>query len=82
MCGRESMACNLSGRHPRPCAEDLTTSNKIKVLADPRDKPEDDGSTVFARVANPVRVRTPQFGGQSPMISRLSSFSDRSGCTR
>lgn len=47
-----------------------------------RHKAEDDGSTVFARVANPVCVRTPQSCGQSPTISRLSSFSDRSGCTR
>lgn len=48
----------------------------------PRHKAEDDGSTVFERVANPVCVRTSQFGGQSPTISRLSSFSDRSGWTR
>jgi hypothetical protein len=48
----------------------------------PRHTAEDDGSTVFERVANPVCVRTSQFGGQSPTISRLSSFSDRSGWTR
>ncbi|PYG61099.1 hypothetical protein N434_00895 [Rhizobium sp. UGM030330-04] len=48
----------------------------------PRDKPEHDGNTVFTHVANPVCGRTPHSGGQSPTISRLSSFRERSGCIR